>query len=243
MNASILLITGWGGGTQLLEPLQHKLQQQGYIVELINIFNAFDAETLQHHVELARRFDVIIGWSLGGQLATLLVQQLEQQFSEQKILISLASNPCFVAQPNWSTAMPQETFKQFKQSFQQDAVATLKRFGFLVCQGADSAKKDFIQMQKQIKPQPISLLEQGLVLLEQLNLAKTLAHYTGQQLHVFAEKDALVPCEIIQNMQQLLAENVKVVSIEHASHGFPCFQVEQTMQIIEDFLKQPLQAV
>ena len=100
MNASILLITGWGGGTQLLEPLQHKLQQQGYIVELINIFNAFDAETLQHHVELARRFDVIIGWSLGGQLATLLVQQLEQQFSEQKILISLASNPCFVAQPN-----------------------------------------------------------------------------------------------------------------------------------------------
>ncbi|WP_448761788.1 hydrolase [Acinetobacter tandoii] len=243
MNASILLITGWGGGTQLLEPLQHKLQQQGYIVELINIFNAFDAETLQHHVELARRFDVIIGWSLGGQLATLLVQQLEQQFSEQKILISLASNPCFVAQPNWSTAMPQETFKQFKQSFQQDAVATLKRFGFLVCQGADSAKKDFIQMQKLIKPQSVSLLEQGLVLLEQLNLSETLAHYTGQQLHVFAQQDALVPCEIIPNMQQLLAGKAKIVAIEQVSHGFPCFEVEQTVQIIQDFLKQPLQAV
>lgn len=243
MNASILLITGWGGGTQLLEPLQHKLQQQGYIVELINIFNAFDAETLQHHVELARRFDVIIGWSLGGQLTTLLVQQLEQQFSEQKILISLASNPCFVAQPNWSTAMPQETFKQFKQSFQQDAVATLKRFGFLVCQGADSAKKDFIQMQKLIKPQSVSLLEQGLVLLEQLNLSETLAHYTGQQLHVFAQQDALVPCEIIPNMQQLLAGKAKIVAIEQVSHGFPCFEVEQTVQIIQDFLKQPLQAV
>ncbi|MGQ9374323.1 hydrolase [Acinetobacter tandoii] len=243
MNKSILLITGWGGGTQLLEPLQHKLQQQGYVVELINIFNALDTDVLQQHVELAHRFDVIMGWSLGGQLATLLVQQLEQQYAEQKILINFASNPCFVAQATWSTAMPQETFKQFKLSFQQDAVATLKRFGFLVCQGADSAKKDFIQMQKLIKSQPISLLEQGLVLLEQLNLAKTLAHYTGKQLHVFAQQDALVPCEIIPNMQQLLAENVKVVSIEHASHGFPCFQVEQTMQIIEDFLKQPLQAV
>lgn len=243
MNASILLITGWGGGTQLLEPLQHKLQQQGHHVELINIFNALDADILQQHVELAHRFDVIMGWSLGGQLATLLTQQLQQQYAEQKTLITLASNPCFVAQPNWSTAMPQETFKQFKLSFQQDAVATLKRFGFLVCQGADSAKKDFIQMQKLIKPQPISLLEQGLVLLEQLNLTKTLAHYTGRQLHVFAQHDALVPCEIIQNMQQLLTENVKVVSIEHASHGFPHFHVEQTMQIIEDFLKQPLQAV
>lgn len=243
MNASILLITGWGGGTQLLEPLQHKLQQQGHHVELINIFNALDTDILQQHVELAHRFDVIMGWSLGGQLATLLTQQLQQQYAEQKTLITLASNPCFVAQPNWSTAMPQETFKQFKLSFQQDAVATLKRFGFLVCQGADSAKKDFIQMQKLIKPQPISLLEQGLVLLEQLNLTKTLAHYTGRQLHVFAQHDALVPCEIIQNMQQLLTENVKFVSIEHASHGFPHFHVEQTMQIIEDFLKQPLQAV
>lgn len=243
MNASILLITGWGGGTQLLEPLQHKLQQQGHHVELINIFNALDEEILQQHVELAHRFDVIMGWSLGGQLATILTQQLQQQYAEQKTLITLASNPCFVAQPNWSTAMPQETFKQFKLSFQQDAVATLKRFGFLVCQGADSAKKDFIQMQKLIKPQPISLLEQGLVLLEQLNLTETLAHYTGQQLHVFAQHDALVPCEIIHNMQKLLTENVKVVSIEHASHGFPRFHVEQTMQIIEDFLKQPLQAV
>ncbi|TCB38281.1 hydrolase [Acinetobacter sp. ANC 4910] len=243
MNASILLITGWGGGTQLLEPLQHKLQQQGHHVELINIFNALDADILQHHVELAHRFDVIMGWSLGGQLATLLTQQLQQQYQEQKTLITLASNPCFVAQSNWSTAMPQETFEQFKLSFQQDAITTLKRFGFLVCQGADSAKKDFIQMQKLIKPQPISLLQHGLVLLEQLNLTETLAHYTGQQLHVFAQHDALVPGEIIQNMPQLLAENVKVVCIEHASHGFPCFEVEQSVQIIEDFINTTFQAV
>jgi len=243
LKASILLITGWGGGTQLLAPLQQQLQQQGHAVELINIFNAFDAEILHHHVELARRFDVIMGWSLGGQLATLLVQQLEQQFSEQKILISLASNPCFVAQSAWESAMPEDTFIQFKQSFQQDAVATLKRFGFLVCQGTDSAKKDFVQMQKMIKPQSVSRLEQGLVLLEQLNLTETLAHYTGQQLHVFAQQDALVPCEIILNMQQLLAGKAKIVAIEQVSHGFPCFQSEQTVQIIQDFLKQPVQAV
>ena len=132
---------------------------------------------------------------------------------------------------------------QFKQSFQQDAVATLKRFGFLVCQGTDSAKKDFVQMQKMIKPQSVSLLEQGLVLLEQLNLTETLAHYTGQQLHVFAQQDALVPCEIIPNMQQLLAGKAEIVVIEQVSHGFPCFEVEETVQIIQDFLKQPVQAV
>ena len=150
MFRKILLITGWGGGADLLQPLQGGLEKHGHVVERMNIFNALDNDILQQHVELAVRFDVIVGWSLGGQLATLLVDHIQQQFDEQKILITLASNPCFVAQSDWSTAMPVETFIQFKQSFEQDSISTLKRFGLLVCQGTNSAKKDFVTMQKLI---------------------------------------------------------------------------------------------
>ena len=128
MKQCILLITGWGGGTNLLHSLQQALQQQGHEVELINIFNAFDQDVLQHKAEWAHQFDVIIGWSLGGQLASLLVDEIEQHYAEQKILITLASNPCFVANDTWQTAMPPQTFQVFKQSFEQDAVATLKKF-------------------------------------------------------------------------------------------------------------------
>lgn len=39
---------------------------------------------LQEQVEKAKDFDVIIGWSLGGQLATLLVDQISKQFQQQK---------------------------------------------------------------------------------------------------------------------------------------------------------------
>ncbi|MCH7336254.1 hydrolase [Acinetobacter sp. NIPH 2699] len=234
----ILLITGWGGGAELLQPLHDALERQDYIVERINIFNAFDHVILQQHVELALRFDVIVGWSLGGQLATLLVDQIQQQFAEQKILITLASNPCFVAKEDWATAMSVETFIQFKQSFEQDAITTLKRFGLLVCQGASSTKKDFLAMQKLIRPQPIALLKHGLDLLEQLNLVEIYCDYQGYQLHVFAQHDALVPYQVMQNIQNLAAKNQSVVSVEGASHGFPCFMVGQTVQIIEDFLEQ-----
>ena len=153
MKQRILLITGWGGGTNLLHSLQQALQQQGHQVELINIFNAFDQDVLQHKAEWARQFDVIIGWSLGGQLASLLVDEIEQHYAEQKILITIASNPCFVANDTWQTAMPQQTFQVFKQSFEQDAVATLKKFGYMVCQGVESSKKDFITLQSLIQPQ------------------------------------------------------------------------------------------
>lgn len=238
MTYKILLITGWGGGTELLKPLHEALEQKGHRVERINIFNALDEDILQQQVEHAVKFDVIVGWSLGGQLATLLVDQIQQQYAEQKVLITLASNPCFVAQADWSTAMPVETFMQFKKSFEQDAISTLKRFGLLVCQGANSAKKDFVGMQKLIRPQSIALLRQGLQLLEQLNLVELYENYQGKQLHVFAEHDALVPYQIVRKTEDLAAKNLSVVSIVGASHGFPCFMVEHTVQIIEDFIQQ-----
>ena len=237
MTYRILLITGWGGGAELLKPLHEALEQKGHSVERINIFNVLNDDVLQQHVELAVKYDVIIGWSLGGQLATILVNQIQQQYAEQKVLITLASNPCFVAQADWMTAMPVETFMQFKQSFEQDAITTLKRFGLLVCQGTSSAKKDFVAMQKLIRPQPIALLRDGLQLLEQLNLVEMYKNYQGKQLHVFAEYDALVPYQVMQKTKDLAANNSSIVSVEGASHGFPCFMVEQTVQIIEDFIQ------
>ena len=237
MTYRILLITGWGGGAELLKPLHEALEQKGHSVERINIFNVLNGDVLQQHVELAVEYDVIIGWSLGGQLATILVNQIQQQYAEQKVLITLASNPCFVAQADWMTAMPVETFMQFKQSFEQDAITTLRRFGLLVCQGVSSAKKDFVAMQKLIRPQPIALLRDGLQLLEQLNLVEMYKNYQGKQLHVFAEYDALVPYQVMQKTKDLAANNSSIVSVEGASHGFPCFMVEQTVQIIEDFIQ------
>ncbi|WAU77210.1 hydrolase [Acinetobacter sp. TR3] len=237
MTYRILLITGWGGGVELLKPLHEALEKQGHVVERINIFNALDGDILQQHVELAVKYDVIVGWSLGGQLATILVNQIQQQDAEQKVLITLASNPCFVAQADWMTAMPVETFMQFKESFEQDAITTLKRFGLLVCQGTSSAKKDFVAMQRLIRPQPIALLRQGLKLLEQLNLVEIYKNYQGRQLHVFAEHDALIPYQVVPKTKDLAAKNLSVVSIDGASHGFPCFMVEQTVQIIEDFIQ------
>ena len=76
-------------------------------------------------------------------------------------------------------------------------------------------------------------------MLEQLNLVKVYENYQGRQLHVFAEHDALVPYQVSQNIQNLAAKNLSVISIEGASHGFPCFMVEQTVQIIEGFI-QPI---
>ncbi|MCX5469903.1 hydrolase [Acinetobacter nematophilus] len=237
MNQRILLITGWGGGTKLLMTLQQRLEQQGHTVELINIFNALDQQVLQHNVEKAQSFDVICGWSLGGQLATLLVDQIERQYRQHKILITLASNPCFVANTEWQTAMSPTTFQNFKQSFAHDAIATLKKFGFMVCQGSETSKADFVKLQSLIQPQNIELLKQGLLCLELLNNVEILKNYTGRQFHLFAQQDFLVSHKVFENFQKF---NAKFLNAEllKGSHGLPVFHFELVTDKICQYLQK-----
>lgn len=238
LNQKILLITGWGGGTKLLNALQQTLQNQGYAVELINIFNALDEAELQRQTEKAKDYDVIIGWSLGGQLATLLVDQISKQYQQHKVLITLASNPCFVANNVWQTAMPQATFQSFKQSFETDAITTLKKFGYMVCQGVESTKADFLKLQSLIQAQKIELLQDGLNLLENLNFVNILKKYAGQQYHIFGKQDYLVSYKVLENLEKLDAKFFEAELIS-GSHGLPVFQVD----LITDKICQYLQKI
>ncbi|CAB1216764.1 YqiA/YcfP family alpha/beta fold hydrolase [Acinetobacter bouvetii] len=237
MNQRILLITGWGGGTKLLHPLKQALVAQGHDVELCNIFNALDEQALQQKVELARQFDVIVGWSLGGQLATLLVDQIQKQHGLEKVLITLGSNPCFVANETWPTAMDQQTFQQFKQSFEQDAVATLKKFGYMVCQGTETTKADFITLQSLIQAQNLETLREGLNCLEQLNNVDILKNYSGHQYHVFAKQDFLVSYKVQRNFQKFNAKFLETELVS-GSHGFPLFEAELITGKICHFLQK-----
>ena len=237
MNQRILLITGWGGGTKLLNSLQHALQHRNYDVELINIFNALDEEVLSQYVEKAKTVDVIIGWSLGGQLATLLVDQVEKKYSEKKTLITLASNPCFVVNSEWQIAMDQLTFQSFKQSFENDAILTLKKFGYMVCQGVETTRADFLTLQSLIQPQKIELLQAGLKLLENLNLVSILKNYSGYQYHLFAKQDYLVNYKVCENLQQLAAKFLQTELIS-GSHGFAVFKSEEITDKICQYLQK-----
>ena len=232
----ILLITGWGGGAALLQPLQQHLQRYGHQVELINIFNGLDQTVLQHYSEQAQDFDVIMGWSLGGQLASLLVNQVEARFAQQKILITIASNPCFVAHAEWPHAMQPAVFQAFKQSFSNDAIATLKRFGYLVCQGSPTIKEDLISLQNLLQPQSLTLLTQGLACLEQLNLVEIIKNYSGRQYHLFAQQDALVSDKVYQNYSQFEAKSL-ATELLGGTHGLPLFKAQQVAEKICQYLQ------
>ena len=233
----ILLITGWAVGIQPLQMLKQSLSDKGFEVELINIFNSFDAETLSRYVAKATDYDVIMGWSLGGQLATKLIQQIEEKTGQLKTLITVASNPCFIANDKWNVGMENSTFSSFKSSFKTDPLMTLKRFCYLVTQGRANAKQDWQKLQNSVNDDDLVLKSYGLEMLEHFNHVDILKNYSGHQLHVFAEDDGLIPYKITENMRNLGAKFLKLDSID-GSHGFPVFQSEILSDKINQYLKR-----
>ncbi|MDR2250462.1 hydrolase [Acinetobacter sp.] len=235
LQNKILLITGWGVGMEPLQSLKLHLEKAGFKTQLINIFNVFESK-FQTKLDLVAEVDVVIGWSLGGQLATQLVDIFYKQTGQTKTLITLASNPCFVANDNWQTAMPTNVFGQFKASFLQNQQATLKRFYYLITLGSSQAKQDWMNVQQIANPPSTELLLEGLQMLEQLNLVDNLKSYPGRQLHLFAEQDNVIPCKIIDNFSNIATENMTYKLLEDATHAFPYLQVERTIEEICQFL-------
>ncbi len=235
LQNKILLITGWGVGIEPLESLKLHLQQKVFDVQLINIFDVLTS-SFQKQLNLLNDVDTVIGWSLGGQLAAYLVDSFYKSTGLTKTLITLASNPCFVANTNWQTAMPADVFSQFKASFLQNQQVTLKRFYYLITQGSAQAKKDWLNMQNIANPPPYELLLQGLEMLEHLNLVDNLKNYSGPQLHLFAEQDGVIPCKIEENFAHIATKKMKYKVLNEATHAFPYLQVERTIEEICQFL-------
>lgn len=85
--------------------------------------------------QLAERINrpaIVLGWSLGGQLAI----QFASEFAEKiHRLLLVAVNPCFVQRPDWQSAMSPDVFEAFATGFNDDPHATLKRFHGLQAHG------------------------------------------------------------------------------------------------------------
>lgn len=80
---------------------------------------------------------ILVGWSLGAQLALRLAQRAPERAAK---LVLIGSSPRFVQADDWPTALPAATLDSFRQDFDNTPDATQRRFVALQSLG-DSARK------------------------------------------------------------------------------------------------------
>ncbi|WP_167854877.1 malonyl-ACP O-methyltransferase BioC [Mangrovimicrobium sediminis] len=233
----LVLLHGWGANREIWRPLLGRLRPWANLT-LLDIPGLapgldIDADALDGLLDAVLAAcpprAVYLGWSLGGQLAIELAHRHPQRVAA---LVTLASNPRFVAGDGWPGMAP-TTFTAFCDSAQADPVATLRRFDSLQSEGAPAPRpllRDLRRLRGDTAGAPLA----ALAWLQQLDHRAALAGLPQPRLHLLAEQDALVPAAIAQPLRELAGPDAVVEVIPGACHLLPLTEADQVAAHLRD---------
>lgn len=230
----IVMLHGWGADSQIWQQLPQRLSQFADVITLDLPGFGQSAPIADYSVEALLRWMqqalprpcTLIGLSLGGMLCRLYTASFPEDVSS---LITISSNEQFVADDQYSYAMPLIDFTAFMDSWQSDAVTCLKRFAGLQAQGDQQQRELIRQLRKldcYIDPNAGSAL---LKLLGTIQCQE--AQVTVPMLSIFGERDALVP---VRAADQLVGSTI----IPQAGHLPHLSAPDQVLESIVQFLER-----
>lgn len=223
------MLHGWGSNREIWRPLLASLRPWANVTLLnlpgsapgLHSADEFELVDLQDAIlAAAPNRAVYLGWSLGGQLAVRLAAAAPERVTG---LVTVCSNPCFVADGEWP-GMDAAAFAGFLAQYTADPVSALRRFDSLQTGGAARPRALLRQLQglrRRALPGPELL--PGLALLAQMDQCRALPELQQPQLHLLAEYDGLVPVVVERALLALLQDKpvAQVAVLPGASHLAP----------------------
>ena len=159
MKKNITCISGWGQKFDSLEFIFNDKIFDPFFVSSLDYSGFDDVEKFFSSVAtnidsgVSTSSEILVGWSLGGQLALRLI---ERKILQPKLLILIAPPFQMIKTPKIKSGMASDTFKKFRNGFAQAPNATLKQFSILtsmndknageIARTLDVSDKNFAQL-------------------------------------------------------------------------------------------------
>ena len=204
----LVLLHGWGMNASVWQTVVPLLEPH-FRLTLIDLPGLGQSPALEPEFTFDAAVDALLdvaperahwlGWSLGGQLAVAAAAKAPTRISA---LITVASNPCFVARNDWLSAMATDTYTGFKDALSDNPAKTLTRFIMLQTQGADSGRDTLKLLKQLVKDDAPAALAPALTLLE-TDARASLIDVKQPVLMQFGDKDLLVPVAAAEACGQL----------------------------------------
>ncbi|MCG8312534.1 MAG: pimeloyl-ACP methyl ester esterase BioH [Pseudomonadales bacterium] len=243
---NMVLLHGWGLHSLVWDDVMPGLLQhfQVTVVDLPGLGRSpmpggnYDLDYLVSHVlNVVPQRALWMGWSLGGLVAMRAASRCPERISG---LITVASTPQFTASEAWPVAMKAEVLQGFRDIFAEDWEGTLIRFLALQCKGGATLKSDVRQLKELLFFHGLpaqKALRSGLEILQQTSLLDDLKHIQCPTLHIFGEKDHIVPVGVSAFIKELQPESEAAV-IKGVSHVPFISTPDLFLQAVNEFLKE-----
>ncbi len=242
IGVPIVLLNGWSMSHSVLHELVPFLQHYASVIVVDVIYDQNIEATCDAIVKPLPEKYVLLGWSLGGMLATKIAADYPDAVLG---LITLATNARFVVDNSWSDAMSQDTFELFCHDYKTQPLDTLKKFSALMIMGDQFSREQRRYLSsittdnmESIDTIPSHWLE-GLALLGSIDNTSVLQQLCCPSCHIFGEKDKLLPASAVEAIQALLSVSCNRANchvITGAAH-FLVNAIERITPILDSFFK------
>ena len=224
-DRSLVLLHGWGLNSQVWDFILAPLGAH-FAITVVDLpgygqSQPYDALSLKEMAKVIADHipsqSIVLGWSLGGLVATQLALDAKEKVKQ---LILVASSPCFSETEQWPGIKPQ-VLENFKTQLATDFRRTIDRFIALQSLGTVNASLNTKRLKQAIVDQPqapLAVLNQGLSILKECDLRDSLPHLDIPTLRIYGALDSLVPRKSIL-LTDRLWRNSHAVVIEHAAHA------------------------
>ena len=235
---AVVLISGWAMPAIAMERLAEVLDADDRRVSIVQLPGLVGEEPTSEYswdslleyldLHLFEKPVVLVGWSMGGMLASLYASRHPENVAG---VVTLASNACFVKNDEWPAAMDPAMFAGFQAGLAHDCASTLQQFTMLCSAGSPDRKVRMQELQalmaetEQESPVLQSLLEQ----LGSVDLRSVLADIRCPVIHVLGKGDALVP----ESAAELLGETYPRHRV-HLVNGGHCFFMDDPSMVVRE---------
>jgi pimeloyl-[acyl-carrier protein] methyl ester esterase len=224
--APLVLLHGWGMNLRVFDRLRTALAEH-HRVTAIDLAGhgkspwTADSSPQQQLARLAAvlpRAAVLVGWSLGGQLA---LQLAAEPALAVRRLVLIATSPRFVRADDWPHGLPAATLRQFAAQLEHDAGQTIDDFIELQLRGsADAAAVratllDALRSHGTAQPPALAA---GLALLEHNDLRALARRIQPPALVIAGQYDRVTAPAAGQALAQLLPQ-AQLLTIRRCGHA------------------------
>lgn len=224
---ALVFIHGWGLNSAIFSPLATRLSEHFRVISvdlpgfggnadyaladysLINI-----SELIAEHIP---NNSVLVGWSLGGLVATSIAHNHPEKTAG---LITVTSSPYFIEQNNWP-GIKAELLQSFHQQLAIDSQKTINGFLKIQAMGSEHVRQDIKQIKALIDQHPapsIEVLDKSLSLLETVDLRNKIIDLSLPVFRLYGRLDSLVPKAVIRQVDKLLPNSDSYTFLK-ASHA------------------------
>lgn len=135
MGMRVACLSGWGQPHDALESI---VPDKASLITHIDYARHDSVNAAIIHIaEQARNFDMLIGWSLGGQLA---LRAIASGMVKPEKLVLIATPFQFVKNASLPIGMPTDTFAHFCENYAKNPQYTLKKAWELIAKGDSNAE-------------------------------------------------------------------------------------------------------